>query len=150
VAGAANWQSPAFHPGLGSIFVPATEGSSVFTKSAPEKHQPGQIFVASGSTTEELEPLVKALDAATGEKRWEYRSPRARAVGGRSGLLATGGDLVFGANEGQLFALDARTGAEVWRVGLGGMTSAAPISFTVDGHQVIAIAGGRAIFLFGL
>ena len=94
--------------------------------------------------------MIKALDAATGEQRWEYRPPRARGVGGHGGLLATAGDLVFGANEGQLFALDARTGAELWRVGLGGMTFAAPISFTVDGHQVIAIAGGRAVFLFGL
>jgi alcohol dehydrogenase (cytochrome c) len=150
VAGGANWQSAAFHPGLGSIFIPATEGSSIFTNSPPERHQPGAVFVASGATTEELEPMVKALDAATGEKRWEYRSPRARGVGGRSGLLATAGDLVFGASEGQLFALDARTGAELWRVNLGGMTAAAPISFTVDGHQVIAIAGGRAVFLFGL
>ena len=150
VAGGTNWQSPALHPGLGLVFIPATEGSSIFTNSPPEKHQPGALFVASGSTTTELEPLVKALDAATGDKRWEYRAPRAHAVGGRSGLLATAGDLVFGACEGQLFALDARTGAELWRVGLGGMTAAAPISFTMDGHQVIAIAGGRAVFLFGL
>ena len=57
---------------------------------------------------------------------------------------------MFGACEGQLFALDARTGAELWRVGLGGMTSAAPIAFAVDGHEVIAIAAGRAVFLFGL
>lgn len=150
VAGGTNWQSPAFHPGLGSIFIPATEGSSIFTNSAPEKHQPGALFVASGSLTQEFEPMVKALDAVTGEKRWEYRSPRARATGGRSGLLATAGDLVFGACEGQLFALDARTGAELWRVGLGGMTTAAPISFRIDGHQRIAIAGGRAVFVFGL
>jgi alcohol dehydrogenase (cytochrome c) len=150
VAGGTNWQSPAFHPGLGLIFVPATEGSSIFTNSPPEKHEPGALFVASGSTTTEFEPMVKALDAATGEKRWEYRSPRSRGIGGRSGLLTTAGDLVFGACEGQLFALDARTGAELWRVSLGGMTSAAPISFSLDGHQVIAVAAGRAVFLFGL
>lgn len=150
VAGGTNWQSPAFHPGLGLIFIPATEGSSIFTNSPPEKHQPGALFVASGSTTTEFEPLVKALDAATGETRWDYRPPRTRSIGGRSGLVTTAGDLVFGACEGQLFALDARTGAELWRVGLGGLTSAAPISFTMDGHQVIAVAGGRAVFLFGL
>lgn len=150
VAGGTNWQSAAFHPGLGLVFVPATEGSSVFTNSPPETHQPGALFVASGAITQELEPIVKALDAATGDKRWEYREPRARGIPGRSGLLATAGDLVFGACEGQLFALDARTGAELWRVGLGGITSAAPISFAVDGHQRIAIAAGRSVFVFGL
>lgn len=150
VAGGTNWQSPSYHPGLGLMFVPATEGSSIFTNSPPEKHQPGALFVASGATTEELEPVVKAIDMLTGDIRWEHRSPRTPGVGGRSGLLATAGDLVFGASEGQLFALDARTGSELWRVGLGGMTAAAPISITVDGHQVIAIAAGRAVFLFGL
>jgi alcohol dehydrogenase (cytochrome c) len=150
VAGGTNWQSPAFHPGLGAVFIPATEGSSIFTNSPPEKHQPGALFVASGSTTTEFEPMIKALDAATGEKRWEYKPLRTHGVGGRTGLLTTAGDLVFGACEGQLFALDARTGSELWRVGLGGMTAAAPITFTVDGHQVLAIAAGRAVFLFGL
>lgn len=150
VAGGTNWQSAAFHPGLGLVFVPATEGASIFTTSPPEKHEPGALFVASGATTEEFEPMVKALDAATGDRRWEYKPPRTRGVGGRSGLLATAGDLVFGACEGQLFALDARTGSEMWRVGLGGMTSAAPISFSLDGHQVIAVAGGRAVFVFEL
>ena len=68
----------------------------------------------------------------------------------RSGLLATAGELVFGACEGQLFALDAKTGKELWRVNLGGITAAPPISVTVDGHQAIAIAAGRAVFVFGL
>ncbi|HEY6173175.1 MAG TPA: PQQ-dependent dehydrogenase, methanol/ethanol family [Kofleriaceae bacterium] len=150
VAGGTNWQSAAFHPGLGSIFIPATEGSSIFTNSPPETHQPGALFVASGALTQELEPMVKALDAATGEPRWEYREPRARGIAGRSGLLTTAGDLVFGACEGQLFALDARTGAELWRIGLGGITTAAPISFAIGGHQAIAIAAGRSLFVFSL
>lgn len=150
VAGGTNWQSSAYSPTLGLVYVAATEGSSIFTNSPPEIHKPGALFVASGSTTTEIEPMVKALDAATGAKRWEYRSPVARGNVGRSGLLATAGNLVFGASGGQLFALDARTGEELWRVGLGGITTAAPISFSVDGHQMVAIAGGRAVFLFGL
>jgi alcohol dehydrogenase (cytochrome c) len=150
VAGGANWQSSAFHPGLGAVFIPATEGSSVFTNSPPERHQPGALYVASGATTEEFEPVVRAIDAATGQQRWDYKPPRTRGIGGRSGLLTTAGDLVFGACEGQLFALDARTGAELWRVGLGGITAAAPISFGLDGHQAIAVASGRAVFVFEL
>jgi alcohol dehydrogenase (cytochrome c) len=57
---------------------------------------------------------------------------------------------VFGASGGIGFALDADSGREVWRVPLGGNTKAAPISFRVDGRQVIAVAGGRALFMFGL
>ncbi|HEX8110859.1 MAG TPA: PQQ-dependent dehydrogenase, methanol/ethanol family [Kofleriaceae bacterium] len=151
VAGGTNWQSASYHPGLGLIFVPATEGSSIFTSSPPEKHQPGAPFYASGANTEELEVVVKAIDLTTGDTRWEYRPPPTPGFGlTRSGLLTTAGDLVFGACAGQLFALDARTGNELWRVCLGGVTLAAPISVTVDGHQTIAIAAGRAVFLFGL
>jgi alcohol dehydrogenase (cytochrome c) len=49
-----------------------------------------------------------------------------------------------------LFALDADTGREVWRLQMGGSTMAAPISFALDGHQVIAVAAGRGLFVFGL
>ena len=69
---------------------------------------------------------------------------------GYSGLLATGGGLVFGASGGFAFAIDSATGRELWRVFLGGETLAAPISVTVDGHQVILVSGGRALFMFGL
>ena len=67
-----------------------------------------------------------------------------------SGLLATGGGLVFGASGGYAFALDSTSGRELWRVLLGGETLATPISFTVDGHQVIAVSAGRALFVLGL
>ena len=93
-------------------------------------------------------PIVRALDAATGAKRWEYHPPQ--ATGSWGGLLATAGGLVFGASGGSVFALDAVTGKELWRVGLGGDTFAPPISFTAEGKQVIAVSAGRAMFLFGL
>ena len=57
---------------------------------------------------------------------------------------------MFGASGGVCFAVDADTGREVWRVSLGGDTKSAPISFMVDGRQVIAIAAGHALFMFEL
>jgi hypothetical protein len=42
------------------------------------------------------------------------------------------------------------SGREVWRVSLGGYTKSAPISFMVDGRQVIAVAAGHALFVFEL
>ena len=74
----------------------------------------------------------------------------AAAEGLFGGMLATAGGLVFGASGGSLFALDAVTGKELWSVGLGGITCAPPISFTLEGQQVIAVFAGRAMFLFGL
>ena len=57
---------------------------------------------------------------------------------------------MFGASGGILFALDADSGREVFKQSLGGSTMSPPISFTIDGEQVIAVAAGRALFVFGL
>jgi alcohol dehydrogenase (cytochrome c) len=107
-----------------------------------------------GSGWNQVGPVTRkilALDAATGARKWEYRSPSGTDTkSGNSGLLSTEGGLVFGASGGVFFALDADSGREVWRRSLGGNTKSAPISFTVDGRQVVVVAAGLALFEFGL
>jgi alcohol dehydrogenase (cytochrome c) len=154
VDGGTNWQNPAFDPRRGSIFIPANEGSSVFTKLPPDRVARGQNGYYVGSGSSETEPptrKVVALDAATGARKWEYVAPSDPASGNpRGGLLSTEGGLVFGASGGVAFALDADTGRELWRRPLGGNTKSAPISFKLDGRQVVLVAAGRALFEFGL
>jgi alcohol dehydrogenase (cytochrome c) len=150
IDGGTNWQNPSFDQRRRSIFVPATLSSSVFTKQPPARvrREPNGLFNGSGfSLAEPATRVVRALDAATGRLKWEYSS----STSGReySGLLSTEGGLVFGAAGGVFFALDADTGREVWRVSLGGNTLSAPISFTIDGRQVIAVAAGRVLCVFG-
>jgi alcohol dehydrogenase (cytochrome c) len=95
--------------------------------------------------------VVRALDPTTGARVWEYYPPGQQSPD-HSGLLATAGGVVFGQSGGALFALDAETGQELWRVALalGEFTMAAPISFTVKGRQVIAVLSGPALIVFGL
>jgi alcohol dehydrogenase (cytochrome c) len=156
VGGGVNWQNQAFDPKSRLVFVPATEGASVFTKSPTPRH--GDLGFYPGSEGQDEGPqehVVRALDAATGARKWERSErllPNSRKflANGYSGLLATGGGLVFGASGGFAFAIDSATGRELWRVYLGGDTYAAPISVTVDGHQIILVSAGRALFAFGL
>jgi len=155
IAGGSNWQNPAFDQRRGSIFVPATESSSVFTKSPSDRAMSGQNGFYIGSGWSQMGPgihKVLALDAATGRRKWEYRAPSSTNSSDMNygGLLSTAGGLVFEPSGGGVFALDADTGQEVWRLSLGGYTKAAPISFTVDGRQVIIVAAGRALFMLGL
>ena len=154
IDGGTNWQNPAFDPKRAFIFIPSTDGSSVFTKLPPDRVTRGQngYFVGSGST--QVAPptrKVLALDAATGARKWEYNAPSGvDSENGRSGLLSTEGGLVFGTSGGVLFALDADTGREIWSRPLGGKTKSPPICFTVDGQQVVLVAAGRALFEFAL
>jgi alcohol dehydrogenase (cytochrome c) len=152
VGGGVNWQNAALDRKRGLVFVQATEGSSVFTKSPEPKRGELGFYPGSSGKDEIVDHVVRALDISTGAKKWECFLPawKKSLPEGYSGLLATGGRLVFGASGGFVFAMDSATGDELWRVFLGGDTYAAPISFTVDGHQVIVISAGRALFMFGL
>jgi alcohol dehydrogenase (cytochrome c) len=152
VLGGMNWQPAAFDPRKRLIFVPAVENASVFTKSDPDKMVRGNTGMLLGSGGSIAEPpilTVRALDVVTGARRWEFLSPHSELFD-HSGLLATAGGVVFGASAGVLFALDSATGQELWSVPLGGHTLAAPISFTLDGQQVIAVLVGQALIVFGL
>ncbi len=151
LGGGTDFQNAAFDQLRKLIFVPATEGIAVFTKSShPVRTDDGLLQGSAGTDTNPVTPVVRALDAATGTLKWEHPYPELDGTFYYSGLLATGGGLVFGASGGRLFALDSNTGREVWSVSLGADTRAAPISFTIDGKQVIAVSAGRALFLFEL
>jgi alcohol dehydrogenase (cytochrome c) len=151
--GATNWWSPTYHPGTGLFYVPANLRGDVFFKgAAPEAagsfrmgggHKPVQEGTGRIS--------VRALDALTGEQRWEHvisdtLSSEREHVGG---LLSTGGDLVFGGAEDRLVALDAIDGRRLWSF-RSGSVHAAPITYLVNGRQQVTIAAGRALLTFGL
>ena len=68
-----------------------------------------------------------------------------------AGVLSTAGGLVFsGSDEGNFYALDAQTGKPLWDFQTGGPIVANPVSFTIDGHQCIAIAADRVLYVFSL
>jgi alcohol dehydrogenase (cytochrome c) len=159
INGGVNWQNPAFDQARGVIFVPAEESSSVFTKATPDEMVGTRNGMYIGSSWSETDPAINevvALDGTTGQRRWQHTTPTTSSNDGShssasyGGLLSTSAGLVFGASGGVLFALDADSGREIWRLPLGGTTKSAPISFTIDGHQVIAVSAGRALFVLGL
>jgi outer membrane protein assembly factor BamB len=90
---------------------------------------------------------VKAIGPQTGMKKWGFRMQDVTT----SGILTTATDLLFvGGREGYFHALDARTGALLWKVTVGGETAAARITYEVGGKQYVAIAAGNSLFTFAL
>ena len=68
-----------------------------------------------------------------------------------AGILTTASDLLFsGGREGDFYALDARTGALLWKARVGGQVGAAPISYQVERKQYVAIAAGNVLFTYAL
>ena len=66
-------------------------------------------------------------------------------------MLSTGGGLVFsGADDGNVFALDALTGKPLWRFQTGSYVGANPVTFMVDQHQYVVMAADRVLYAFGL
>ena len=147
--GATNWFSPAYSPKTRLFYVSVREMGSIYYK-GEAKYVPGSYFYGGGEAMlpgEEASGAVRALDALTGERRWEFRllSPP------WSGLLATGGGLVFGgSNEGNVYALDAANGQPRWSFQTGGGIASNPMSFLIDGRQHVAMAAGNSLFVFAL
>ncbi|XVU29574.1 PQQ-binding-like beta-propeller repeat protein [Actinoplanes sp. CA-054009] len=88
---------------------------------------------------------VVAVDPTTNKVRWKRRMPYSLAHG--NGVLSTAGGLVFiGQPDGNLIALDAFNGRELWRFQCGAAISASPIMYEVDGTQYLSVyAGGTGI-----
>ncbi|MEE2776252.1 MAG: PQQ-dependent dehydrogenase, methanol/ethanol family [Acidobacteriota bacterium] len=147
--GATNWYSPSYSPQTELFYVAAREMGAIYFKSDVDFEE-GTAYLGGGQRGldgDEAWGAIRALDVRTGEKRWEFRLPRPPYAG----LMATGGGVVFGGTlEGNVFALDAETGAAVWDFQSGGPVRTNPMSFAVDGQQRVAIAGGNALFVFGL
>ena len=146
--GATVWASPAYSPLTGLMYVAVREIGAIYYKREIE-YKPGTFFAGGGEARAPgTEPCgaIRALDAATGEQRWEFRLHSAPWAG----VLATAGGLIFsGADEGTFFALDAATGKPVWDFQAGGPIAANPVSFAIDGRQHVAIAADRVLYVFG-
>jgi alcohol dehydrogenase (cytochrome c) len=157
VHGATNWAPPSFSPKTGLFYVAHWENSGIialegqFPRSVginARQTQMGQTnLLPFFNNDEEAYGVIRAYDPNTLEPKWEYRM--ADITWG--GVLSTAGDVVFGGGkEGYFVALDARSGALLWKVPVGGQINAAPMSYAVDGKQYVAIAAGSALFTFAL
>ena len=63
---------------------------------------------------------------------------------GTSAILATAGGLIFEGSQDRWFrASDSATGEVLWQIRLNAPPSSAPIAFSVDGEEYIAVVTGQ-------
>jgi alcohol dehydrogenase (cytochrome c) len=113
------------------------------------EYEAGMPFTGGGERrlADEAWGAVRALDARTGARVWDFKLPSPSW----SGVLSTGGGLVFsGSNEGNFYALDAKTGAALWQFQTGGQVRSNPVTYLVEGRQHVSVSAGRALFTFAV
>src|SRR5436190_2815954 len=166
--GATNWYSPSFSPRTGLFYISTWENyGQVFAEGEKLEYKEGQNFTGGNlqpvpgqapmpgmqrgpiNTWHEgaARGIVKAIDPNTATTKWQFPMHDVTT----SGIMTTATDLLFvGGREGYFQALDAKNGNLLWKSILGGETSAAPMSYAIDGKQYVAIAAGHSLFVFGL
>jgi alcohol dehydrogenase (cytochrome c) len=169
--GATNWYSPSYSPRTGLFYISTWEDFGGVYRSQQSPYKPGGNFMGGGFRATPPVPdapvppnirrgpiniwtdaaahgSVVALDPATGDRKWTF--PMYDLTD--AGILTTASDLLFtGGREGYFQALDARTGALLWKANLGStQIVSAPISYQVEGKQFVSVIAGNVMVAFGL
>ncbi|MGC1582341.1 MAG: PQQ-binding-like beta-propeller repeat protein [Candidatus Acidiferrales bacterium] len=153
--GATNWWAPSFDPTRNLMFIPCADTTDTYFNTDETEYHEGRTFLGSGYQRAHTQPTtlaLRAIDVTTGQMRWDstLETGGAEVPGEMGGVLSTEGDLVFAGFDNEFHAFDADTGASLWKMPLGGIVHAAPISYMIAGHQYIAVFAGRTLFVFGL
>ncbi len=151
--GAHNWHPMAYSPDTGLVYIPSqTLGFPYIADTDFEMKELAvnlgiDLAAASLPADQAIREAVKdtlqghllAWDPVKQEERWSV------PLGGpwNGGILATSGDLVFQGNRnGEFAAYDARDGSKLWSADAQTGVVAAPITYSIDGEQYVAIVAG--------
>ena len=168
--GGTNWYPPAFSPRTGLFYVSVWENYATIYRKEEQDFTPGRNFLGGGFTVLTPAPgapnigigrrgpinnwtnevgsgATVAIDPRTGKRAWTF--PQFDVTD--AGMLTTASDLLFtGGREGYFYALDAKTGKELWKANLGGSIVMAPITYRIDGQQYVSVISGHTLVTFAL
>lgn len=143
VGGAKNWTPSSYNDQTGVLYAPLTESCMTM-----EPVEPGEISPFSSPVRYSVMPRpgsdgkygrVQAFDLKQRKLLWAARE-RAPLT---SGILATAGGLLFAGKLDRTFtAYDEATGEALWQTRLASTPSGAPITFSVNDKQYLAVITG--------
>jgi alcohol dehydrogenase (cytochrome c) len=147
--GGTNFNSPSFDQNRGLFFLTVRETCARFIRQrvAPEGNVGDRTMGGNIAPTPERYGALRALDAATGERKWEvkYDGP------GWAGVTSTASGLVFSADHAGMFmAVDAVSGKMLYSYQTGGPTFAPPTTYLLDGKQYVFMPSGSTVTVFAL
>ncbi|MDR3715269.1 MAG: PQQ-dependent dehydrogenase, methanol/ethanol family [Puia sp.] len=155
--GGHNWHPMAYNPRTGLVYIPARENIATYG------HDPNWIYNKRGGGVGNGWNVSIGFDSSVPTRRDTLASrkdPRGMLIAWdpvqrkeiwrvdqknnwNGGVLATASDLVFqGTADGFFVAYDAKNGAVVWQVSVGGGVIAPPVTYMVDGRQYVSLVAG--------
>lgn len=152
--GAHSWHPMSYSPDTGYVYIPVQEASfpyqqDVDFETSTERWHTGVNMEIAGLPENDKEirdmvnPMIKghiaAWDPIAQKEVWRVQFPNLW----NGGMLSTAGNLLFQGNaDAEFAAYNATDGARLWSFDAQTGIVAAPITYTVDGEQYIAVAAG--------
>jgi len=144
IQGGNEWNGPAFHPGLNTIYTGAVDWcANVQLAQEVKVPSAGAIWFGSAigdiqAPPETAKGWFTAFDADTGAVRWKFAAAPVVA-----GVTPTAGGLVFTADlTGRFRAFDAESGAVLYELDTDQSIGGGIVSYLAAGKQRIGVASG--------
>ena len=142
VLGGVEWNGPAYDPTSNTLFVGSVDWCATFTSGAQE-YIAGQLYMGTGYKPDPLEEATGWLHAVNGDDgsiRWKKKMKYPMVAG----VTPTASGLVFtGDIDGSLYALDAKTGNELFTYRSDGSIAGGVVTYSIGGRQYVAFTSGN-------
>ncbi len=142
-SGATNFRPPSFDSATGLFLVSAHDAYGIYFF----KPEHGGYGWAGADYTVAGKSSLRAIDYRTGKIVWDH--PIGNGAG-TAGVLTTGSGLTFsGDNHTSVMAFATKDGTTLWHEDIGHVQNA-PITYELDGRQVVIVAGGGSLYAFAV
>ncbi len=144
--GAKNWMPMSYDVQTGLVYIP-TMNLCMDMEGIDAEYKRGAFYLGVNFDLGKMGPGghgggVKAWDPVKQKEVW-FNKDELPYTGA---MMSTAGGLVFhGDIKGWFKALDATTGKTLWKFNAGSGITAAPMTYTLDGKQYIAVVSGRTL-----
>ncbi len=144
--GAKNWMPMSYDPQTGLVYIP-TMNLCMDLEGIEAEYKRGAFYLGVNFDLGKFGPGghgggVKAWDPVKQKEVWFNKDE----LPFNGAMMSTAGGLVFhGDIKGWFKALDAKTGKLLWKFNAGSGITAAPMTYTLDGKQYVAVVSGRTL-----
>ena len=142
--GGKNWMPMTYDQSTGLVYIPTNNLCMDMVDTQPE-YKRGAFYL--GNDFQIKKPMkgdymggLAAWNPVTHKQAWLDKNP----LPWTGGTMSTAGGIVFQGNvQGWFNAYDAKNGKQLWGFNTGSGISAAPMTYTLDGKQYVAVVSGR-------